>query len=181
MLRIAVLSVDGDEAAALARSLQAAAQGDGMPAPKWQADGRTALWAAALDSTVPADRLQHTARRHAIGYGLTLLCGLEAGAAGLFTHINHDLEAVHDRLRSALHGAAVSYQVLYGDWAQRLRHAQDAANTSAGHRPVASAIRQPGEMPDVDSRPARLRAWGCEKCSVPECEHLLFTRLVATR
>jgi len=27
----------------------------------------------------------------------------------------------------------------------------------------------------------RLRAWGCEKCSDPECEHQLFQRLLASR
>ena len=27
----------------------------------------------------------------------------------------------------------------------------------------------------------RLRAWDCEKCSDPECEHRLFTSLVAQR
>ena len=74
--------------------------------------------------------------------------------------------------RDLLAEAGWSYQVLYGDRAeQRL----DAA-LRALHVALPSALLQ-APAPRDTSSPQRLRAWACEKCSDPECEHKLFTAL----
>lgn len=77
--------------------------------------------------------------------------------------------------RSLLAQAGWSYQVLWGDHTtQRL----DAA-VRALHVVLPAALREapaPREASGSDSA-RRLRAWACEKCSDPQCEHRLFTTL----
>ncbi|WP_156372221.1 hypothetical protein [Acidovorax sp. Leaf78] len=87
-------------------------------------------------------------------------------------------EAADAELRSALARAGISYRVVYGQGAQRITSALNAIKSIA-----TSAYPSSGSghfEPDTDpsaTRTARLRAWNCEKCSDPECEHRLFTAL----
>jgi hypothetical protein len=69
--------------------------------------------------------------------------------------------------RGPLAQAGWSYQVLYGGLDAALR---------AVHAALPQALRAP-PAPRSMSHPQRLRAWACEKCSDPECEHRLFTAL----
>jgi hypothetical protein len=67
--------------------------------------------------------------------------------------------------------AEQSFQVLYGRNAgERLLAALRAIHTAL----PGVLLEPPAGRPQ---RPQRLRAWACEKCSDPECEHRLFTAL----
>ena len=106
-----------------------------------------ALAVAAAGPDLPAD--------------LTLLCALDLPDA-------HELQ-----LRAALAQAGTAYQVLYGPPAAQLRNALNAIDLIATRAYPSSAE---AELESEPSRP-RLRAWGCEECVEPQCEHRLFTAL----
>lgn len=89
---------------------------------------------------------------------LTLLCALTRPSAEEM------------RLRATLTQAGVSHQVLHGPPEAQLRCAIDAIDLIASRAYPTSAAT-------IFSSQRRLRAWGCEKCSDPECEHRLFTAL----
>ncbi|MFY3386468.1 hypothetical protein [Paracidovorax sp. MALMAid1276] len=85
-------------------------------------------------------------------------------------------EACDALLRAALDSAGVPYRVVYGQGPQRVEHALKAINLIAENPYPSSANGNFGSDFERE-RPARLRAWNCEKCSDPECEHRLFTAL----
>lgn len=74
------------------------------------------------------------------------------------------------RIRAHLHASGVPFQVVYGTGAQRLRGALLAL--------AAAGVLPAGIVPRHEEGGAS-RAWigACEKCSDPDCEHRLFTRL----
>lgn len=95
-----------------------------------------------------------------------LLMGLDLPSA-----VGH--EADDARIRAQLQSGGRVFQVVYGQGPQRLHGALQALE-AAGVLPAGSAPRLP--------EPPR-RAWlaACEKCSDPDCEHRLFTRLRGAR
>lgn len=104
-------------------------------------------------------------------YDATLVTGLDLPWVpdGLHRDAAHPREEVDALLRSLLQRAGVPFQVIYGSGAQRL-HAALAALATAGVLPAQLAVRPPQDAPG--------RWLGlCEKCSDPDCEHRLFTRL----
>jgi hypothetical protein len=68
------------------------------------------------------------------------------------------------RLRGLLQSAGFPYRVVYGHGPERL----------------AAALHALGLAPPRAETPRGGRAWSCEACSDPECEHRLFTGLMAT-
>ncbi|MFN7152350.1 MAG: hypothetical protein ACK4OE_01565 [Acidovorax sp.] len=98
--------------------------------------------------------------------GLDLPCTADQQAAR---------EAADARLRAALAHGGRAYRVVYGLGERRIESALQAIKSIAASAYGTSAR---GTF-DSDSSPrsARLRAWNCEKCSDPECEHRLFTAL----
>lgn len=89
-------------------------------------------------------------------------------------------EACDARLRRALADAGCGYRVVYGQGSQRIDNALRALNAI---KTIAKSALSACAEADLDSdfgsdgagRFARLRAWNCEKCSDPVCEHRLFT------
>ena len=79
-------------------------------------------------------------------------------------------QAADAQLRAALNAAGVAYRVVYGTGPARLASALRALGAVLG-MPESDALQA------NESRAARLRAYGCEKCSDPVCEHRLFTAL----
>ncbi|MBO9677857.1 MAG: hypothetical protein J7556_06445 [Acidovorax sp.] len=114
-----------------------------------------------------------TALRHRLVPGVLLACDPQpepcgAPAVVLLLGGSPDASAWRDLLAQA----GWSYQVLYGEGAaQRL----DAA-LRALHVALPAALREAPAPRTIDA-PQRLRAWACEKCSDPQCEHRLFTAL----
>jgi hypothetical protein len=78
-------------------------------------------------------------------------------------------------IRARLQSAGMAFHVVYGTGPQRLRSALQAL-ASAG---VLAAGLVPREDDGADGR--RPWTWICEKCSDPDCEHRLFTRLREAR
>lgn len=94
------------------------------------------------------------------------------------------------QLRALLQRQAHTYRVIYGTEAHRLAAVlalvQPAHQTKEPASPPSTAAStQPNDEESplgstASQRRARMRAWGCEKCSDPECEHRLFTSLRET-
>lgn len=85
-------------------------------------------------------------------------------------------------LRALLQRQQQPYRVIYGTPVQRVKSVlamlQAACPTPEPSLPAAAAgVAPPAEAGPTAERRARMRAWGCEKCSDPECEHRLFTSL----
>jgi nicotinamide riboside kinase len=106
-------------------------------------------------------------------YDLTLLMGLDLPwvADGLFRDSPAVREATDRVLRRELQGAGIAFQTIYGEGPSRLH----AALRIVGHRL--------GRMlaPDPPGQPTRQGNWVCERCSDPDCEHRLFSRLLTSR
>ncbi|MGE4243422.1 AAA family ATPase [Ramlibacter sp.] len=100
-------------------------------------------------------------------YDVVLLTGLDLPwvADGLFRDGPSVREPVDAMVRAALADAAVPYRVVYGSGAQRLANALAA---------IDATLAEP--LPERNNR-----AWNCEKCSDPECEHRLFRDLIERR
>ena len=96
-------------------------------------------------------------------YDRTLVTGLDLPwvADGLQRDGPHVRGPVDALVRESLSKAGITYRVVYGTGEERLVHAL-AAIDPTGH---------PGRAPQ------RAWQWVCDKCSDPECEHRLFTRL----
>ena len=88
-------------------------------------------------------------------------------------------EAADAQLRTALHTAGITYQVVYGCGARRIENALIAIKKiAAGAYPTSARTAFDSK---TYSPTARLRTLNCDKCSDPECEHRLFTRLTGAR
>ena len=173
-IEVAVLGADTMACAALAQALSLnSEEAPVTPALSVVVDARPPLLQKAHelqeqegDAAAAAAAMMALAIRHKAKFRLTLLLGTNGSASpGL----------AESRLRAALHAADVPYQALYGDGAMHARQARKALQATAGRRPHAPPAPEPAGLP------ARLRAWSCEKCSDPECEHQLFQRLLAAR
>ena len=95
------------------------------------------------------------------GYDVTLVTGLDIAwvADGLQRDGPHVREPVDALVRESLQKAGVSYRVVYGSGEERLRNALAAIDSA-----LAPATKQDWN-------------WVCDKCSDPQCEHKLFSRL----
>ena len=149
---IALIGAPGTGAAALTRELQQRVAAD------------TARFVCA------------TAAEDCTGAALTLLMGLDLPCPPAQ---QPDRDAADARLRAALARAGLRYQVVYGQGERRIGNALNAIkNIATGAYP--SSATGTFES-NIGNRTARLRDWNCEKCSDPQCEHRLFTSLVAQR
>lgn len=88
-------------------------------------------------------------------------------------------EAADAELRTELSHAGMTYRVVYGQGEQRTTNALIAIASVAKNadRESARDLLDPSHSAR-NRRQDRLRAWNCEKCSDPQCEHRLFTALV---
>ncbi len=129
----------------------------------------TALVTAVYSETLFADSaLLASALTQQRAASLNLLMGLDLAwqADGLQRDGAHTRAPLDQRLRSALTGAGIVYQVVYGQGPMRLQNAIDSIATCAAF-PWARSMK-----------PVKKWAWLCDKCSDPDCEHQLFTQHV---
>lgn len=104
------------------------------------------------------------------GAALTLLMGLDLPCPAAERERRQAMDA---RLRATLDAQAIAYRVVYGQGPARLASAMRALGPLlGGHQAVDGQT-----VAHSEARAARLRAYGCEKCSDPVCEHRLFTAL----
>jgi nicotinamide riboside kinase len=108
-------------------------------------------------------------------YDLTLVTGLDLPwvADGLQREGPHVRGAVDTLLRDALRAAQVDFRVIYGSGADRLASALAAIGPFIGADAPAPTETSPAVQPSW--------TWYCDKCSDPECEHRLFSRLAGRR
>lgn len=101
-------------------------------------------------------------------YDVVLLTGLDLPwvADGLQRDGPHVREPVDQLVREALAKAQVPYRIVYGQGDERTFNALVPILEHLGERTPVPAARWTGT---------------CEKCSDPDCEHRLFTRLVEGR
>lgn len=132
----------------------------------------TALVVAAYSELYFHDRsLLPAARAEQRRYDLTLLMGLDLpwAADGLFRDGPAVRDATDAVLRRELQIAGVRYQTIHGKGPRRLQQALRAIGNHIG-RPL------------LDDDPALQQGrgrWVCEACSDPDCEHRLFSQLLA--
>lgn len=102
---------------------------------------------------------------------LTLLMGLDLPWVpdGLFRDSPAVREAIDTLLRRELQNAGIAFQTVYGQAQARQQQALRAIGTALG-RPLVA------QDPVLTNG---LRPWSCENCSDPDCEHRLFTGLLA--
>ena len=146
----------------------------------------TALMTAVYSELLFQDGSLHDfAIAHQRSYDITLLTGLDLPwmADGLQRDGPHTQEAADSLLRSVLGRASLDYQVVYGTGAARLENAlralraidaiQSIAAYAYGTRARALFSSQKQENPATTAA----WTWPCDKCSDPDCERRLFTRL----
>lgn len=100
---------------------------------------------------------------------LVLLMGLDLSATALQRAAQQAADA---RLRAALIHSGRSFRVVYGHGAERV------ANASRAIKDIAAIADPPSKNDVLSSKSEVRRAWQCEKCSDPECEHRLFSALL---
>lgn len=129
----------------------------------------TALMTAVYSDMLFDDRSLHAdALAAQRGYAITLLTALDLPwvADGLQRDGPHVREPVDARVRAALVEGGMAFSVVHGAGEQRLASAWNAIH--------AMSTRESTE-------PGNGWRWSCEKCSDPECEHRMFSGLVARR
>lgn len=116
------------------------------------------------------DPLYRFALERQRGYDATLVAGLDLPWTpdGLQRDAAQPREPVDALVRTLLQRAGVPFQIVYGSGPQRLASALAAV---AGILPPEAVDRGQRE------RETGPWIWSCEKCSDPECEHRLFSRL----
>lgn len=181
-LRVAILGADRAACLALARTLE-----ESRPPP--HGTDPAGSRAIVVDAEAPLQRWAHARAgdeaaataaesgllvamaQHKPAFHLTLLLGCEDGPAAA---------AVDGLLRAALMQAGVAFQVLHGTAQAREAQGRKALQALTPRRSPPSPAGGAGAATCAVAA-VRLRAWGCEKCSDPECEHQLFQRLLASR
>lgn len=152
MLRLALLGAAGSGKSRLARELSTA------PGHSTRSvDEHPPLLAAATASALSPLELGLLARAHERAYDLNLLMGLDLPGTGPSAAQSDAL------LRQNLDRAGIAYRVVYGCGDERLAHALAALGQGPASGKTSTWV------------------WACDTCSDPQCEHRLFTDLVAAR
>lgn len=111
-------------------------------------------------------------------YDTTLITGLDLPwvADGLQRDGPHVRGPVDTLVRQALDRAGIAYRVVYGQDHHRLNNALLALGLP-GEDETARMTRENAQFAINEGR----TMWQCNECSDPECEHKLFTGLLAKR
>ena len=122
------------------------------------------------------DTLREAALNHQRLYDHTLITGLDLPwvADGLQRDGPQVREPVDRLLRAWLAEAGLPYAIVYGQGERRLANALHAIDSAARR---ADPLRSNAQYRIAAGR----RDWRCEHCSDPECEHRLFSGLLAGR
>ncbi|WP_198969475.1 AAA family ATPase [Xylophilus sp. ASV27] len=165
-----------DEQRAIAEE-QARQANDARDADVIVADTTPLMTAVYSDLLFQDCSLYPFALQHQRRYAATLLMGLDLPwmADGLQRDGPQVREPVDARVRAALQGAGLPFQVIHGQGRQRLDQALNAINY------IAYSPDKTWATATFSSENGPSGGWSCEACSDPDCEHRLFTRLLAGR
>ena len=132
------------------------------------ADTTALMTAVYCDVLLGDSSLYDSALQHARDMDLHLVCGTDL--TWLPDGIQRDgpivRQRIDQRLREVLAAGGIPYSLVYG---------QGAARTQCAMQPI---LHRLGLLPPDDASLAAWQ-WQCEKCSDPQCEHRMFTRLTA--
>lgn len=172
MLSVALLGGPSTGKRTLARQLREALDAQGL-AEVVIADA-SALMAAARRELQSDDRsLWPAALAGQRRIGLSLLMGLDLPATpdSRLPSSPATREAIDSLLRRELQAAGIAFQTVYGQGAGRLQAALRAVGAALGRE----------LLPDDPLLREGSGRWACEACSDPDCEHRLFSALLARR
>ncbi len=147
--------------------------------PGWVVADTTPLMTAVYSHMLFDDNsLYPMALAHQALYDNTLVTGLDLPwvADGLQRDGPHVRGPVDTLVRQALERAGIAYRVVYGQGHQRLNNALLALGLP-GEDDAARTTRENAQFAINEGR----TVWQCNECSDPECEHKLFTGLLAKR
>lgn len=147
--------------------------------PSWVIADTTPLMTAVYSHLLFNDEsLYPMALAHHAVYAHTLVTGLDLPwvADGLQRDGPHVQGPVDRLVRQALERAGIAYRVVYGQGHLRLNNALLALGLP-GENEAASAMREQSQFAINQGR----TVWQCNDCSDPECEHKLFSGLLAKR
>jgi nicotinamide riboside kinase len=139
----------------------------------------TPLMTAVYSHLLFADEsLYPMALAHQALFDQTLVTGLDLPwvADGMQRDGPHVRGPVDTLLRQALEHSGIAYRVVYGQGHQRLNNALLALGM-AGEDEAERTTRDKAQYAINEGR----TAWQCNDCSDPECEHKLFSGLLAKR
>ncbi|WP_322992253.1 ATP-binding protein [Limnohabitans sp.] len=139
----------------------------------------TPLMTAVYSHLLFADEsLYPMALAHQALFDQTLVTGLDLPwvADGLQRDGPQVRGPVDTLVRQALEGAGIAYRVVYGQGHQRLNNALLALGLP-GEDEAARMTRENAQFAINEGR----TVWQCNECSDPECEHKMFTGLMAKR
>ena len=124
------------------------------------------------------ESLYPMALAHQALFDQTLVTGLDLPwvADGMQRDGPHVRGPVDTLLRQALEHSGIAYRVVYGQGHQRLNNALLALGM-AGEDEAARTTRDKAQYAINEGR----TVWQCNECSDPECEHKLFSGLLAKR
>lgn len=139
----------------------------------------TPLMTAVYSHLLFADEsLYPMALAHQALFDTTLVTGLDLPwvADGVQRDGPHVRGPVDTLVRQALERAGIVYRVVYGQGQQRLDNALLALGLQ-GEDDAAHTIRENAQFAINEGR----TVWQCNACSDPDCEHQLFSSLLAQR
>jgi nicotinamide riboside kinase len=121
------------------------------------------------------ESLYPMALEHQRQYQMTLVTGLDIAWEAQWLR-DHPAARGHidTRVRQALERAGIGYRVVYGQGLDRLNNALLALGLATEDAALWRQ-RQSAQFALNEGR----TPWNCEKCSDPDCEHRLFTGLLA--
>ncbi|WP_416548268.1 AAA family ATPase [Limnohabitans sp. DCL3] len=124
------------------------------------------------------DSLYPMALAHQALFDNTLVTGLDLPwvADGLQRDGPHVRGPVDTLVRQALERAGITYHVVYGQGQQRLNNALLALGLP-GEDTAGGMVREKAQFAIHQGR----TVWQCNACSDPDCEHQLFSGLLAKR
>lgn len=172
MLTVALLGGPSTGKRTLARQLREALDAQGL-AEVVIADASALMAAARYEIRFHDRSLWPAALAAQRRIGLSLLMGLDL--PGVPDGPSGDTpawrEATDALLRRELQAAGIPFQTVYGQGAGRLQAALRAVGAALGR----------GLLPDDPLLREGSGRWACEACSDPDCEHRLFSALLARR
>ncbi|MGV1045579.1 AAA family ATPase [Limnohabitans sp.] len=158
---------------------RAQAQAVEQAAPGWVISDTTPLMTAVYSHMLfEDDSLYPMALAHQAQYDITLVTGLDLPwvADGLQRDGPHVRGPVDTLVRQALEREGIAFRVVYGQGHQRLNNALLALGLE-GEDEAARCTREQAQFAINQGR----TVWQCNECSDPDCEHKLFTGLLAQR
>jgi hypothetical protein len=146
-----------------------------------QGSGKSWL-AASLATALPGDHItiSETPLEDIAGFDMVLLLGLDLldARTDATPARRRKAQTEDQRLRDVLAKSGTTFKVIYGNGAARLRNAVAAIQSETAIPSMAGSGSFSNVGAALPSQKSGEWRWPCDKCSDPQCEHQLFSRLL---